>query len=241
MRNISILALHVAFLIFARSSWAQTTDIFVAINKMNEPLLSGEVILVQEQTVGSPYLLSNWSLGSVELTNGDVASNVLINYNCLHDQLHMFNPNVGKAIIVDKSSVVAFKLQNRPDEEPIRFIKVNSKGTSTSESIFVQVLAEGKYTLVVYRQMVVSGKEVVNHNGKLSELPRIRPKHKYYLINSKGTIAAIETNKRSVLSALDDNEKIIARNIISSKNIRLRRESGVADLIIAINNLPNNN
>lgn len=230
MRNISILALHLAFLIFSRSSWAQTTDIFVAINKMNEPLLSGEVIFVQEQTVGSPYLLSNWSLGSVVLTNGDVASNVLINYNCLHDQLHMFNPNVGKAIIVDKSSVVAFTLQNRPDEVPIRFIKVNSNGTSTSESIFVQVLAEGKYTLVVYRQMVVSGKEVVNQNGKLIELSRIRPKHKYFLINSMGTIAAIKPSRKSILKMLKPNEAIESRRIIDQHNLKVSREADLTKL-----------
>ncbi len=196
MRFLILIACNILLLSCSFNVWSQSNNIFETINKLNGLHLPGEIISIQEQTVGSQYFMPNWSLGSITLMNGDIAKDILLNYNGLHDQLHAINPSIGKPIVVDKNVVVEFSIYNNSNGEDYIFRKIMVKSASSNPAeIYGQILTSGKYTLIAHRNIVINGKELVHQNGKLTELPRIRPKYRYYIIKNSGEVKPIEIKK----------------------------------------------
>jgi hypothetical protein len=212
-------------------SIAQERDILSIISNLNEPQITGEVIYKQEQTAGSQFIFDNWAYGSITFTNGSLAHNKLLNYNGYIDELILFNPTTLKTILVEKSSIAEFLLTDSKTGEQILFRQINiGASNQKAQNIFVQILAEGKYTLMAYRQVISRGKETFSKNDKLIEVQRIRPRTTYFIKDSIGNVIAIKPRRKSILKMLKPEDAFESRRIMDQYNLKINREADLVKL-----------
>lgn len=223
--------------------YCQTKDIFKIIDELNEPLLYGEIVSDQERTKGNQFLFESWTVGNVTLVDGSVAKNRMLNYNGYTDQLHLFNTVTLKNIVLEKSAIHEFSLLNKAINDTLFFRSIDAKVpySGKQEKVFVQVLQQGRFTLLAFRQVVETGKETFQQSNKVTEIKVVKPKTKFFIqFPDKSVVPFSPTGKSSVKTTfIDENETV--KKLIKDNKLRLKRENDLIKLIQLLNENHNPN
>ena len=196
-----------------------------------EPPLVGRYYTWASSGIGSP-LLQDWQYGYIFLNTGDTVTNKLLNMDCSKNTLLWVKE--GKSIVaVDKNSIKGFNIQN-PNGKVRNFMKVGLKsplGIDTAQ-LYLEVLHVGDISLYVYRKVAIYN-QVSIVNGKSVALKKYINEPVYYIRIKTQPLKALRVNKRSIISAFDDEHKI--KEILKNNRIRkIKSENQLLDAIQVI-------
>ncbi|HWZ17052.1 MAG TPA: carboxypeptidase-like regulatory domain-containing protein [Mucilaginibacter sp.] len=159
----------------------------------------------KEETVGSRYLLDNWSNGYVVNTNGAVIKNDMYAYN--YDKLNGFlllTQDRRAAVEVDKDQVKSFTIYNKLDV-PLTYEMVPAIDTKH----FTQVLSSGdKYRIYKYTQttFVKSDFKTDGMTSSGNRYDEYVDESSYYVLNVKTSqLQKIALKSKAIKQAFADN------------------------------------
>lgn len=184
---------------------------------------------------GSPYFYDDWSKGSVKLANGVVHEGVDLLYDQMSDELIFRSENGNTQLFM--YPVQEFSLQHKENNKVVdeKIFRNGFPATNgESEKAFYEILLEGNMTLLKR-----SSKAVVEERPENSIVKEkmIKESTKYYVFSSDKMLK-VNPNKRSVLSALEDNEKSdILQKYIKESRLNINNESALVELIAYYNSL----
>lgn len=214
---------------------AQAPDKTDIINKLNKPVLFGEIVGSHEPTAGSPFFIEGWSKGDIHLKNGEIAGDVMIQYNGFRDRLYWLNPDTGRTIAIESSIIAGFTLDHPETGELITFRNLRNNTDDTAK--FVQILVEDEYSLYVERTVEATGRRNIRQEGRQVEVPVLQPNPVYYIIMPDDSLAKVSRIRSSLISELfPEKEEAISAAIVG-RRLRLRTESDLIDVIKVINEL----
>jgi|GEM_PF-6425358 len=153
----------------------------------------------QAKITGSIYMYSNWFVGNVKLTNGEVFENHPLKYDLRSNVLEFrFNDKVK---MINAIMIETFDWVNLNGDIE-RFISANSFMKFKEENTFLEVLTENSDTklLVNHSLKLIQG----NYNSTLlvgSKENKYVKKEKYYLFQDKEVIE-FKANKKHVLKLM---------------------------------------
>ncbi|MGC1390187.1 MAG: hypothetical protein WA816_04060 [Bacteroidales bacterium] len=169
----------------------------------SEVCLTGELFTPDFIVDGSTYFNSEWLLGDIYLSDGEVSRNKLIKYNGLLDELFWQEPKSKNIIKLDKEAILQFHFQNFNGDQTVYFKKIKFKRNSISDSseVFGQVVNEGKLSLYILHTYKTSGTEIMRQNGNLLERTIYveEPVYVFMLTNNK-TFVFKSLNRKKLCS-----------------------------------------
>jgi hypothetical protein len=175
---------------------------------------------------GSPLLLEKEFQGEVVIENGGIFNMGTFGYNLYTHQVSMTN---GAQVGEIKSRVKYFKF-NLSDGKTLTFI--NNDSVALSKKGFLLELEKGK-NVELYRYSYCS---LVENPSFISAEYRLFDANTEYYMTMKGSdIKKLKLNRKSILKALGNSDKIA--NFIDTNNINFSVEAEVARIFAYANTL----
>jgi hypothetical protein len=181
---------------------------------------------------GSPYLFDEWGKAQIGTTNAGMKENISYKFNIHNNELEVIN-EAGQPIILNKD-FIEFVLLERPASvlslgTPAGMLPklLFQKGFDFVKGIgneeFVNVIAQGKnYTLIrkFYSDLVTPPKNsYAPTQGRMFVF-----EESFYLIDKSENATLVRNKNASILGALQDSDKELAKKIIKENKIDLNRE-----------------
>jgi hypothetical protein len=193
-----------------------------------EPPLVGRYYNWPSSGIGSP-LLQGWQYGCIFLNTGDTVTSKLLDMDCSENILLWARE--GKSIVaIDKNSIKGFDIKDSVGNVR-NFQKIGLKsplGNDTAQ-LYLEVLHAGGISLFVYRK-VTTYTHVSEVGGMSVALKKYISEPVYYIRIKTQPFKAIRINKKSIISAFDDVQKIKE----TLRNCRIRKIKSENQLLDAI-------
>ena len=199
--------------------------------------LSGEVFSFTLNASGSQYLYEQWSTGGVMLHTGARIDGVSLRYNGYLDELIWMNQANGTQIMVDKSLVDHFVMQRPQTGEWLKFRKILYRSWYATEpsEIYAQVIHEGGYTLMAYRNIRRTGENTLFTESGITVRMNISPSHEYFLITPGGEVFLVRNfNRRTFVKMFPDHRTEIRQ---AFRGIRIQTDADRALLVSRLDEL----
>lgn len=184
-----------------------------------------------EDVEGSPFLFQEWNWGAVKFKSGQYAKDLSLQFNLHRNKLY-FQRN--GQVLEFVQPVTEFMMGQVIDYDSVAVIYRNGYPVTdkTNEETFFELLADGKLQLLKYNSKTIRVFKGYNQPEKktfedLSEL---------YLFRPDGKMIKIKKDKESFLQALPEQAAKI-EELIGSKKIKMKNESGLARLVFELNQL----
>ena len=177
----------------------------------SEPYLTGELITPDLNVDQKTYFNSDWLSGDIDLSNGEVVRNQLINYNGLLDELFWQEPKSGNEIKLDKEAIKQFHFLNFKGDTSVYFRKIKIKRNIIADSseIFGEEIYNGNLSLFVLHTFVRDGSELINVNGIPCQKDIYAEEPIYIFRSASKTFITKNLNRKNLyLFAPDKKDKI---------------------------------
>jgi hypothetical protein len=187
--------------------------------------LSGEVFTSTLHASGSQYLFEEWSNGDVTLTTGAMVKGVSLRYNGYLDELIWLNTASNLQIMVDKSLVSMFTLQNPQNGELLNFRKISHRSWYANEAsdIYAQVIYDGAFSLMAYRNIRKTGDTTLFTESGITVRATISPAHEYFLITPENEVHLVRNfNRRTFMRMFPDHRAEIR---MALRGIRIQTDA----------------
>lgn len=173
---------------------------------------------------------NTWSKGEVILNDGAVVKNVYLRYDSYTDELLWLRDLDLQTAVVEKQYINGFKIYLEYNKSTAYFKKIFIENWYEFNGFprYLQVLAEGKISLYVQRQ--------VSLNNNTNELYQ---KYQYFLLKN-GRFYSFKPARITLLNIMqEDKEKM--KSVLRSHRLHVRKESDLIEAIIIYNALPESN
>ncbi len=158
---------------------------------------------------------SDWAKGDIFYTNGSISKNCNLRYNCWKDELIWLRNTDYKTGTVIKDFVADFTLINAAGETK-KFTKYYDQSGIFNQTIFLEVLSQGKISLYCYRKVSYN-----KSNDSFSQ------KHQYFL-KINGQMIKIKLKKSSVYALFSAENQKKLKAILSNNHLKLKKEYELA-------------
>ncbi len=179
-------------------------------------------------TIGSPYLVNDWSDGSVSLNNGKVYQNISLKYNEKDDELYFKNDKNEPMVFNDLVKSFTIQVDNR-----VHFYRNGyPDGLGITNKSYLDVLVNGKVEFLKHNsKTVIDSKDYTSAvvNRRFMEIT------KYYLfISSK--IYLLKKDQKYLLSLLHDKEVEVSK-LIKDNNLSMKSEADIVKIVNYYNSI----
>lgn len=190
----------------------------------------GSEIISQENLLGKHFIdmyLNNslqfygeWAEGNIIMENGSMVTNKSLRYNGLYDDILWKRKSNNQVASIEKSTIKSVELFDVDGKPYMEFEKVHFKNSSLSDQneVFLQVLAQGKYTLYALRKVAV-----MPSNNELYT------KFKLYLYKD-GEFTLVLPKRFSLLISMKG-EKQNMKQVLRENKIKVKGESGLIEAV----------
>jgi hypothetical protein len=197
-----------------------------------EPRLSGEMFHIRTGVRGKQFYNDDWAASNIKLSTGEWVFNKKLKYNGLMDEIIWLQTDSFRQIKLEKHFIDEFYFKDYSGKL-VRFKRIRIKLSQLIDSsdIFVEVLAENKALLYVFRNIKIEGTDNVIEGGELYSYDLLVPRPLYILNLPDGeTVYFRKIRRRILLNTLNDNYKTIFRDIIQHNHLIMRTEDDLTKL-----------
>jgi len=177
---------------------------------------------------GSPFLLDEWNWGAVKFQNGRFAKDLSLRFNVYNNQLYFKKDESQLEFVLPVHEFMIGYLKDF-DSTAVIFRSGFPVTEKTSTETFFELLADGKIQLIKHRSKAI-----------VSFKPYNQPERKEFsnteqlYIYADGKMIKIKKEKDAILNALPQYAAAIL-GIIEKKNLKLKNEQSIAQLIAELN------
>lgn len=165
---------------------------------------------------GSPYLMNEWSKGSVTLITRQTTTSILLKFNIISNDLIFYNEKFKNLYTADRNTVTSFIL-NQGQSNQMNFIRYSGTevGYRLKNNEFVQVVYDGKLKFLAKYSASISDA------NDLSSKDKVFPKN-YFFIQNGERVDEIRLNLRSIIKLYPDRKHEIKK---AASQMRFRKQS----------------
>lgn len=197
---------------------------------------SGRPLMTKQYTdvKGSPYLSDEWQKGTVELANGTILDKINLMYDLVKGEL-IFKGDDGQALAFEPATVYAFTIhlqKNGLRREKKSYRKGFPPVDGAPDMAFYEVLTDGQTQLLKRTRKVIFEEMPFGSSTKVKTIKETA----YYYIARSGKLVKIKTDKKSVLSVLEEHAPALEKHIKSNK-LNLKDDAHLAQLVAYYNGL----
>ncbi len=183
-----------------------------------------------EDVEGNPFLFNEWNWGAVKFKSGQFAKDLSLQFNLHRNKLFFQRNGQVLEFVQPVAEFMLGQINNNFDSVAVIYRSGYPATDKTTDETFFELLADGKIQLVKYNSKQIRVFKGYNQPEKrafedLSEL---------YIFRPDGKMIKIKKDKESLLQALPDQAAAI-EELIKSKKIKVKSESGLAKLIYELN------
>ena len=193
----------------------------------NNVNMYGSLFLQPRGLEGSPYVFKDWSIGTVNLYNGQTASDLLVKFNILSNDLIFYNEKFKNLFTADRETVSSFTMETQ-DGQKLLFIKYNdeSLGYKLNKGDFVHQIYDGKLQLLIKYSASISDANELNSRDKINPLT-------YYFVIDSHEATEIRLKLKSIIKLYPDRKQEI-KKLASQLHFRKNSVGHMVQLIKAI-------
>ncbi len=184
-----------------------------------------------EEVEGNPFLFSEWNWGAVRFRNGQYAKDLSLQFNVHRNKLYFQRNGQALEFVQPVAEFMMGQVINN-DSVAVIYRSGFPVTDKTNEETFFELLADGKIQLLKYNSKQIRVFKGYNQPEKKA----YEDLAEYYIFRTDGKMVKIRKDKESLLQALPEQSAKI-EELISSKKIKLKSESGLAKLIYELNHL----
>lgn len=155
---------------------------------------------------GTPYFLTDWLKGQIEMTTGKNYTNVPLKFNAYKQQLILLRTGSGSdSIIIDANQVKRFTLIST-DGQPYLFERLPTAKTNDQalKDGYFLVLYEGKSALLKRIAKTFKPADYKNPYANDVRYDAYQNAFSYYLLKPDQTLTKIKLSEKSIIDALSD-------------------------------------
>ena len=181
---------------------------------------------------GTPYFLSGWSKGEIDMTNGRHYVDVPIKFDAFRQALILLRPKMGNdSIIIDQTMVNGFRLVGTEGQEYVfkRYPNVKSPDDVADGSYFL-VLYEGKTRLLKRIAKTFKGADYKQPYSPNVRYDSFQNDHAYYLPKTNQRLTKVKLSKKSLLDALSDKGDAV-KTFADSRGLAVKSENDAVTLV----------
>ncbi|MDB5240238.1 MAG: hypothetical protein JWP57_863 [Spirosoma sp.] len=175
---------------------------------------------------GTPYFLTDWTKGQIEMVAGLNYTNVPLKFNAYQQQLVLLRTWAGNdSILIDASQVKKFTL-NSSDGQTYLFKRfpLAKTGDQTLISSYFLVLYEGKTALLKRITKTFRQADYKNPYSIDVRYDSFRDAFSYYLLKSDQTLTKLKLSGKSIIDALSDRQDEL-KAFVKQENLNFRTEN----------------
>lgn len=189
---------------------------------------------------GSPFFFDEFLPGIIYFTNGMVSDSVSLKYDGLTDQLIILSENASQYVKVDKNLIISFeliRLGSSGETEKYIFKRLETSAGEANKDFFAEVLFDGVVSAYVARNVIYTGKiEEKEVRNQITAVRAIKKKPRFYLVlPGQTTITLNKITRRRLLKALPAIHSGPIKDLLVKNRITVRREKGLYEAAILIN------
>jgi hypothetical protein len=225
--------LYFILIFFVADIYGQTINL----DSIFEPRLCGEMFHLRTGVRGKQFYNDAWAVSDIKLSSGEWVFNKKLKYNGLMDDVIWLQTDSFRQIKLEKNFIDEFCFKDYSGKS-VRFKRIKMKLAQVIDSsdIFVEILAEKKASLYVFRNVKIEGTDNHIEGGVLYSYDILVPRPLYILNLPDGeTVSFKKIRRRILLNALTDKYKTIFRNIIQHNHLTMRTEDDLVKLIDLLN------
>ncbi|MFD2932993.1 hypothetical protein [Spirosoma flavum] len=181
---------------------------------------------------GTPYFLSDWTKGQVEMTAGQNYTNVPLKFNAYQQQLVLLRTWAGgDSIVVSSDQVKRFTLQNK-DGQPYVFERLPMAKTNdqTLKDGYFLVLYEGKTVLLKRIAKTFKQADYKNPYSGDVRYDAFRDAFSYYLLKPDQTLTKVKLSDKSFIDALSDHKEDL-KTFVKQEKLYFRTDNDAIMLV----------
>lgn len=179
-------------------------------------------LFINEHPSKKDQFTSEWTLGNITFTNGRLAKNCNLRYNCWLDELIWLRPNDFKTGMVFKSSVKEFSLTAANGDHKT-FLNFYDNTGLVKQYIYIEVLTEGAISLYCHRKVsYIKSSDIFSNN------------HQYYL-KKEGEMLKIKIRKSTFKELLTIDDQKALKIILRENHLKFKDEYQLAKALEILN------
>ncbi|MBC8005290.1 MAG: hypothetical protein H7X84_07430, partial [Verrucomicrobia bacterium] len=189
----------------------------------NTPKLIGKRYNAPVYYRGPLYLHtdSEWSNGTVYLSNGDSVANLFLKYNRLQDELIYYNQKNATSITLDKKQVSGFVLS--VGLQRVHFKKISHTRSST-RSGYYEVLYKGNTNVLARRGSELKICPSYMSNSGIKKDRQYVISDRYLIAGKENELLPIRLKRKSLLLKFGEDKKKEVSRIIRRNNLSMKDE-----------------
>ena len=186
----------------------------------------GDVIVLNGETVGTPYLFDEFKMGSIYFNDDEIISSVALKYNAYND-VFLAKPSLSspdsEAQGVSKKNNLKIRLENQ-------FFLALPNTENSYELQYYEVLSNGKKAILLKKTDKIYKERVAATTSLTRDIPAaFKDKISYYLVDSKGDFHEISTSKKKLLALFGDKKKQMTE-CVKKNNLNVKKEEDLIRL-----------
>lgn len=220
----------IAFLLITIYSEAQNTPSGSVMTSQHINLLDVKGLPIRNVAVpgveGTPYLVEDWSKGTVKFANGVVTKDVPLRLDLMNNKVY-FKKDEAELEFVQP--VWEFTL-NYPKGDSAKFRSGYPAIDRNNNETWYEVLADGKLQLLKYRVKTIQSKQGYGD----AERKSYYDKDQLYAMLPDGKMISVKKDKDDLMKAIPSAAEAI-KKIVEEKKLKLRNEEQLRQLFVALN------
>lgn len=179
---------------------------------------------------GTPYLFDHWTAGHIVISAGGRIEKVMVKYDAYSDELNFQTPE-GKGFVLNKEKVTSFGITDPGNNLVMTFKKFKVDGFKGKS--YCQVIYEGKKVSMVNKiNIYITEKNTASgsYNNSKADPQKFKRVNNYFLLKGDKQSVKVNKNKKSMLSALKDQEAKL-RSFVKSEKIDFKSDSDLIKLV----------
>lgn len=206
-----------------------STNLYAQMNDINgRPMLARQY----QDVEGSPFLIDDWSKGTVKLNNGSTFKDLELKYNLENDDVYFKNSNGEPLAFADpvKEFTLSYISDNQPQSK--HYVSGYQSTDNTAANMFYEVLATGTVQLLKRtNKYVITSKQY----NSATVNKTFGQNTKYYLVlNGKAT--PVKNDKKALLEQLKDKQDQLTAYLKSNK-VDFKKDADLSKFITYYNSI----
>lgn len=193
----------------------------------------GDVILLNYETTGSPYLSDDYELGTVYMDDANKIENVALKYNVYNDVFfakeNLVTPNEEAKGVVKRPGLKIMMGK--------KYFMVLPDTETPSELHYYQIISTGKKLSLIKKHDKSYRPRIQATTSLTRDVPAIfRDREALYVMNSEGVLFPLPKSRKEILGFMKDKKDEIAE-VVKNYKLNVKDEADLMRLLRFYNSL----
>ncbi|MEZ4875652.1 MAG: hypothetical protein R2793_09465 [Flavobacteriaceae bacterium] len=186
----------------------------------------GDVIILNHNTIGSPYVADEYQLGKIYLNNEEIISTIYLKYNAYND-IFLAKPSLNTS---DEEAQGVTKAPNLKIKMGSQIFESMPSTANPYEWQYYEILTEGTNFTLCKKYEKIYNERVQATTSLTRDIPAsFKEKITYYVLDANNQFIELPNSKKKILDVFGDKKKEMA-TLVKANKLNLNKEQDLISL-----------